>query len=309
MSATAAAASAAPLDAKASAATRPPRSPESLSRWLREVRAAARLDLAEVLRSRWLLFSAVIYAVLVAVFVLVGLRESTLLGFTGMGRVVMSMTHALLLVLPLLALTATAQVVNRARDDGSLELLFTQPLGRGAWFVGVSLVRLGTLVVPLVVLLAGLGLVGQLILGHVVPWGFVGRAIAITASQLAAFAGLGLAISTAVRHPARVTVAVLGTWALAVALLDFGLIALMLRWQLNPRVVFALAALNPVECGRLALLSGLTPDLATLGPVGFYLSTQIGPARLFVLGLAWPLVVAGGSWLWALNRFSRGDLV
>ena len=94
----------------------------------RQVLAAARLDLAEVRRSRWLWFCGSAYLILAVVFVLVGLRESTVMGFTGMGRVLMSLCNALLLILPLLALTAVASVIGRARDDGSLELLFSQPL-------------------------------------------------------------------------------------------------------------------------------------------------------------------------------------
>lgn len=277
--------------------------------YTRELLAAIRLDVADVLRSRWLLFSAAIYAVLAGVFVLVGLRESTVLGFTGMGRVVLSLTHALLLLLPLLALTSTGQVINRARDDGTLELLFTHPLRRSAWFIGVSLVRLVMLIVPLALLLLGLSLYGQVVMHQQVPWGFVWRSVAICSALLLAFAGVGIAISTLVRHPARATVAIILAWALGIALLDFGLIGMMLRWRLNPHAVFLLASMNPVQCARMALLSGLSPDLATLGPVGFYLSTRVGGDKLFLLGVGWPLALGAGMWLWALARFRRGDLV
>ena len=78
-----------------------------------QVAAAARLDLAEVLRSRWLVFCAGAYLLLAVVFVLVGLRESTVIGFTGVGRVLLSLCHALLLVLPLVALTAVGPVIGR----------------------------------------------------------------------------------------------------------------------------------------------------------------------------------------------------
>ncbi len=86
----------------------------------REIAVVARLDFAEVLRSRWLVFCLLVHAALAAMFVLVGLRESGVIGFTGMGRALMSWSHALLFLLPLLALSATTQVVNTARDDGSL---------------------------------------------------------------------------------------------------------------------------------------------------------------------------------------------
>lgn len=275
----------------------------------RQVFAVARLDLAEVLRSRWLLFCAGAYLLLATVFVLVGLRESTVMGFTGMGRVLLSLCHALLLILPLLALTALGPVIGRAREDGSLELLFSQPLRRSAWFIGVSLTRYAVLVVPLVVLMVGLAAYGQLALGQQVPWSFLVRALVVSAALLAAFAGIGLAISTVVRNPARVTTYVVLAWALSVALLDFGLIGVLLRWRLNPHAVFTLAAINPVQDARMALLAGLDPDLATLGPVGFYLANKIGPAALYLLGVIWPAAVGVGSWTFAFASFRRSDLV
>ena len=182
-----------------------------------ELLAVARLDLSEVLRSRWLLFCAVVYAGLAAVFVLVGLRESTLLGFTGMGRVLLSFSHALLLLLPLMALTATGQVVNRARDDGSLELLFSLPIRRSTYLVAVSLVRFLALVIPLALLMFGMGLLGQVGFGQEVPWYWLGRAVALSSTLLLAFVGAGTAVSTLVRNPTRATIALLLVWASAVA--------------------------------------------------------------------------------------------
>lgn len=275
----------------------------------RQLAVAARLDLAELARGRWLIFAAIVYLFLGGVFVLVGARESSLFGFTGIGRVVLAFCHALLLALPLLALTATGQVVGRGREDGSFELLFTQPLGRGAWFAGVSLVRVAALIVPLGVLVVAMGLVAQHVLGQPPPWPFLWRTVLVCASLLAAFAGIGLAISTFVRHPGKQALALLAAWALGVALLDFGVVSLLLRWRLPPELVFTLTALNPVEAARLALLSGLDAELSTLGPVGFYLANRVGPDALFAFGVAWPLAVGAGAWLAALRSFRRADLL
>jgi len=268
---------------------------------------AARVDLAEVLRSRWIVFCVAVYAVLAGVLVLVGMRESTLLGFTGVGRVLLAFSHALVLVLPLLALTATGQLVGRARDDGSLELLLTQPLARGAWLLGVTTARLAALVVPLAAVIAVVGIYGQ-VQGQTIPWGFVGRVLLVSASLLWCYVGIGVAISVLVRNQARAIAYVILAWGLSVALLDAGLVGLMLTWRLDARAVFSLAALNPVQDARLALLAGLEPDLGTLGPVGFYLSTRIGATLLLLLGVAWPVVLGTLSWLGALLAFRRGDI-
>jgi ABC-2 type transport system permease protein len=274
-----------------------------------EILAMARLDLAEVVRSRWLLVCLGLYAALAGVFVLVGLRESSVLGFTGMGRVLFSLCHALVLVLPLVALAVTGQVVNRARSDGALELLMSQPVSRGSYLVAVTGVRYLALTLPLAALLVGLALFGRLALGQPIPTSFLVRSVAVTACLLWAFTALGIAISVGVRNPARAMTYLIVAWAAGVALLDFALIGMLLSWQLHPQSVFVLAVLNPVQAARLALLSSVEPELSTLGPVGFYLANRLGQDALLALGLGWPLAFGAAVWGAALRSFRRGDLV
>ncbi|MBL8747650.1 MAG: ABC transporter permease [Planctomycetes bacterium] len=275
----------------------------------REVAVVARLDFAEVLRSRWLVFCLVVHAALAAMFVLVGLRESGVVGFTGMGRALMSWSHALLFLLPLLALSATSQVVNTARDDGSLELLTSHPVSRSAYFLGVSLVRVAALVVPLLVAMPAVALGGVFAFGQDVPWGFLLRGMAVSAALLLCFTAVGLALSTLVRNQGKALMLTILVWAAAVALVDFGLVGVMLQWELPPSAVFALAALNPVECARLALLSAAQPELSTFGPVGFFLANRVGSDALFALGLGWPLLLGVTAWVWSLGAFRRRDLL
>lgn len=275
----------------------------------RDVAAIFRLDLAETVRSRWALFCVVLYAALALVFVFVGLRESSLLGFTGMGRVLVGLTHALLLVLPLLALTASSQVVNRARDEGALELLFSHPIRRGAYFVGVTLSRYVVLTAPLVLLFVALAVLGATVLGGTLSWSILLESVAVSAALLATFLGVGLFVSTYVASQARSATIALLVWILSVALLDFALIGVMLQWRLQPQGVFALALVNPVQAARMALLSAGDPELAVLGPVGFFMATRVGANALLALGIAWPLFAGLAAWLLAFVRFTRGDVV
>lgn len=275
----------------------------------REVAAVARLDLAEVLRSRWLVFCLCVHGALAATFVLVGLRESGIIGFTGMGRALMSWTHALLFLLPLLALSATGQVVNAARDDGTLELLLANPVSRTGWFVGTSLVRVLALVAPLLVAMPAMAIAGSVAFGQPVPWDFVWRGVAVSTSLLLCFVALGLCISTFVRNQAKALMLTILVWVTGVALIDFGLIGVMLQWELPPSAVFTLAMLNPVQCARLALLSAAQPELATFGPVGFFLANRVGADGLLAIGIGWPLLLGATAWAWSLAMFKRRDLV
>lgn len=274
-----------------------------------ELAAVARLDFGEVLRSRWLLLCLLLYALLGSVFVLVGLRESSVLGYTGVGRVLFSLCHALILLLPLLALLATVQAVNRARDDGSLELLLSHPISRGAYLLGVTGVRLVALVLPLALVMGVLAADGAWRRGQVIPWGFFALALAVCSALLAAYVGVGIAISVMVRSPARAMTLVFLVWIASVALVDFAGIALLLQWRLPARSVFLLAASNPVQAARMALLASAEPTLSTLGPVGFYLANHVGTRALLALGIGWPLAVGAGSWALAWRSFRRGDLV
>jgi ABC-type transport system involved in multi-copper enzyme maturation permease subunit len=275
---------------------------------LAELAAVARLDLGEVLRSRWLLMCVLLYAVLGGVFVLVGLRESSVLGFTGLGRVLFSLCHALVLLLPLLALLGTVQTVNRARDDGSLEVYLSHPIGRGAFLAGVTGVRLAALALPLALVMGAVALAGSA-RGQAIPWPFLGRSLAVCVALLGAYVGVGVATSVLVRNPARAMTVVFLIWTASVTLIDFAGIALLLQWRVSPQAVFALAAANPVQSARMALLSSAEPTLATLGPVGFYLANRLGASALFALGLAWPSLVGVAAWLVAWNAFRRGDAV
>lgn len=279
-----------------------------MSRW-NDVLAMAQLDLAEVVRSRWLLVCLGLYGVMAAGFVLVGLRESTVIGFTGMGRALFSLCHALILLLPLMALVVTGQVVNRARNDGALELFLSHPVRRVAYLTAVALVRYLALAAPLVALLLALGLFGRLAWGQPVPWAFVARAAGVSAALLWAFAGLGLATSVQVRSQARAMTYLLVFWVTAAVLVDFALIGVLLSWRVEPHAVFALASINPVQSARLALLSAAEPELANLGPVGFYLAQRLGADALLALGLIWPLAFGCGAWAFAAHRFRRGDVV
>jgi len=275
----------------------------------REMGICAWQDWAELRRSRWAAFCVIVYLALAAGFMLAATHESSVFGFTGMGRVLFSFSHALLLVLPLLALSATAPALSQARDNGSLELWFSQPLSRPGYFLGLTCSRWLVLALPLVVLQTGMALWGWLAFGDGTVWFFFVRSLAISLTLLWAFTGLGLWAAVRTHSQAQALLWTLLLWALGVALLDFALIGLLLAWRVPAVLVFFLAALNPVECARLALLSAADPSLATLGPVGFFLFTNLGAGALLALGLAWPLLAGSLAWRLAMDRFCNGDLV
>lgn len=273
-------------------------------------RVMFRLEMADALRSRWLAFTAVVYVLVFGLFVWLGLRESNVLGFTGMSRVVLNVSNAIVLAVPLVSLVATSQTVVRARQSGFFELMMTQPMKRSDWFAAAVLSRFVVVVGPLVVLLAAALVAGAVMGGKDPALGSMAmRSLAVTAALAWAFIGIGFYISSRAPTPERAMVLSLAAWLVAAALHDFALIGLLLRVKLAPQAVFVIAASNPVEGARVAILSGVDPDLSVLGPVGFWLANTLGPKLLLVIGVGWPIVLGSIALALAERRVRKTDLV
>lgn len=271
--------------------------------------ALFRLELADALRSRWVVFTAAVYGAVFAAFIWLGLRESTVLGFTGLSRVVLNVANAVVIAVPLVALVASSQAVVRARTSGFFELVLAQPCRRQDWLVAVIGSRIVVVLGPLVVILLGTLVLGLFAGADKTLTPLVLRSLAVTAGLSWAFLGIGLLASVFARTPERATVYALLAWVVGAALHDFALIGALLRFRLAPEAVFALAALNPVEAARVALLSGVDPELGVLGPVGFWLANSFGPKLTLLVGVAWPVVLGTACMALAARRLAKADLV
>lgn len=271
-------------------------------------RAFFRLELADALRSRWLAFVVTVYAAVFGAFIWLGLRESSVLGFTGLTRVVLNVTNAVVVVLPLVALVATSQAIVRSRSSGYFELFLSEPCRRSDWFKAVLASRVLVIVGPLLVLLLVTLALGFW-MGEEGLSQLVGRSLLVTGALVWAFVGVGLFLSSIARTAERATVYALLTWLVTAALHDFGLIAVLLRARLVPALVFTLAASNPSEAGRLAMLSGIDPELSVLGPVGFWIANTLGATTTLIIGVAWPFLLGTLASLLAVARLKRTDLV
>lgn len=135
------------------------------------------------------------------------------------------------------------------------------------------------------------------------------RSLAVISALTWAFLGIGFWISTIATTPERATVLTLLAWLTASALHDFALIGVLLRWKLAPEIVFSLAAVNPVEAARVAILGAIDPELSVLGPVGFWIANTLGAKVSLALGVCWPALLGTLALWFAERRFLSRDLV
>ncbi len=270
--------------------------------------ALARLEARSVIRARWFFASIVLSALLVGFFLVVAARESSVLGFTGFGKVMAGVVQASLLLVPLLALASTAQAVTAARQAGVLEWYMSQPVSRNACFGALFFPRLAALVLPVVVSLLGLAGAAAA-LGQPVPIGLVLTFLGVLVGQALAFGALGMWVSTLARAPEQALLGAVAVWMGAAILVDFVLLGVLLRWDLPPMMVFLLAGLNPMQDGRIAVLAAVDPQLGVLGPVGTWAVATLGAPATLAITVGWPLVLALVFSLLARRTFARRDVL
>lgn len=271
--------------------------------------AFLRLELADALRSRWVAFTALLYLGLAVAFVWLGLRESTVLGFTGLSRVLLNVANAVLVAFPLVVLIGTHAAIVRARSSGFCELMLTQPVRRSSWFLALLASRLVILVGPLVLLLVVTFIAAAFVEPEPGLALVAFKSLGVCAALVFAFVGLGLFVSSHAGTTERAMVWALVVFVVTAALHDVLLITVLLRTALPPQVVFALAALNPSEAARVGILSSVDPELSVLGPVGFWLANSLGPDLALALAIGWPALLGAVATWRALRRTEVMDLV
>ncbi len=281
----------------------------AISRW-KKIAPLIRLDIAEVMRSRWPIFIALFYAILTLLLVGIGFRESKILGFTGMGRVTAALSNAIIIIIPLLGLLISSPVFTTARENGSLELLFSHPIEKSDYFIAISISRFSALLIPLLALFPFLLLLFLLLpQSTALPWKFLAGALSLSITLAWCFTSLGLLLSTLIRRSSQISVYSLLIWLICIAFMDLGLIGAMLQWRFRPEVVFALSTINPVESSRIALISLTGKNLHTLGPVGFFLANKLGEKLVFAIGLLWPAILGLIAWIIGSIIFKEEDLI
>lgn len=242
-----------------------------------------------VTRSRWTLGLTALFTVLSLGVVAVA---GTGVGAQSVGAAVVSLAEFAVYLLPLAALAfGYASVVGRA-ERGTLEMLFALPVRRSRVVLGTYLGRAISLVSAVAV---GFGFGGALLLrvadgGALAPYATLLLASAVLG--LAALA-VGVLVSTLAAEKAHALGGVLLVWVWFVFAHDTLALSLTALVDLPGSAVTALVLLNPVDCFRVVVLSGVQ---TTGGGVSAALAASSLSVPLAVGGLlAWILVPLLGA--------------
>ncbi len=241
-------------------------------------------------RTRWVLASALLYALVAVGIALVNLRSMSVLGLRGVGSVVDGLIAVGVLIPPLFGILLGAGTIAGAREQGSLAMVAAQPIPRKAitWgvFIGMTLTVWASVGI-------GLGLVAVVTAPVVTTADLTGLAtvVAVTLAAGTAGVGLGVALSTLGSGRGQATAVAVAVWFMVALGIDVVLVVLA-PVALGPTGLLVVTLVNPMAIIR--TLAFLVADPKALGAFGAFLTDRFGEARA-ALALSVSLV------LWVLG--------
>lgn len=274
---------------------------------LRHTLIIARRELTDAVRSRWVLLSGGLFALLALALALVGMRSVGLGGVAGFSRTAIGLLNLVLYLVPLLALLLSITSMAAEREEGALEVLLAQPIARPAVVLGKFAGLGAALAIALFGGFGGAGLVIAIAGGDLAAGGYLLLVLRSLGLGLC-FLSLGLWLASVSASRVRALMGGLLLWFGSVLLYDLlvvGATALFGGAALKSALGLLLIA-NPVDLVRIAALIQLggvdSFGLTAQALIGF-LRGPMGAALLALALLGW--IVA--PLLGAILAFSRRD--
>lgn len=249
-------------------------------------------ELREALRSRWFVLYTLAFALLGLAVSIVSSAGMGGTGLSSFGRTSAGLINLVLLVVPLMALTAGAGSIASDRERGMLQYLLAQPVSRvevvlGKYF-GLATALLSCLCLGLGSCAAVLAWKGVATSPRSVLW-LSGLSFGLALGTLS----LGVLISVMARKASVAVGTAIFAWLTLVFVTDLGLMAGTVALRLRVQDLFALSLINPLQVYKMWSLHAADTTLDVLGPAGLYASEEFGAGLHFIFGgclLAWVVV-------------------
>ena len=267
---------------------------------MRGVTAVAAKEMREGLRNRWVLAATALLGVLALALAFLGAAPSGATEADSFAVLVVSLSSLTIFLVPLIALLLSHDAIAGEAERGTLALLLSHPIGRGAVILGKFLGQLAILAVATVIG-HGAAAAALLIAGDArLAAGAAAFAAMVGSSVLlgAAFLALGCLVSAACRERGTAAGVALGVWLQFVLVYDMALLGALVADEggvITPGTLDALLLLNPADAYRPFNLAGSEEARAFSGLSG--LADGTGLTRTAPLGalVAWtvaPLALA-----------------
>jgi ABC-2 type transport system permease protein len=264
-------------------------------------------DIVESLRARWFVVYTLVFGGIVVLLFLSGLTESRVMGFTGLSRLLVTYIQLSMAILPIFVLVTTVRSVAGDREAGVFEYLLALPVTLGAWYWGRLLGRFLMVFSPVFLAMASAVIWGAF-RGVPVPWDLFAYYTGLLLALTWCFLGIGMFISALSRSADVAQGAAFVVWLILLLFIDLILLGVMIRQQLPPETVVAIALANPMQVFRTATMMLFDPQLVMLGPSAYVILDAFGQSGYMAWAMAYPLMLGSVAAGLGYQVFRRSDL-
>jgi Cu-processing system permease protein len=275
-----------------------PASPGAAARAIRcpgalaNIATLARRECRDAVRSRWFLLYTLAFAALGLGVSFVSAVAAGGAGLSGFGRTSAGLINLILLVVPLMALSAGAGTIASDRERGMLAYVLAQPVSRFELLMGKYLGLAGALLASICLGIGACALIlaikGEATPARSILW-LAGLSFLLALSMLS----VGVLLSVLARRASLAVGTAIFAWLLLVFVTDLGLMAGAVALRLRIEELFFVSLANPVQVFKMWALHASDATLDVLGPAGLYAIEEHGPRlhAYFALSLgAWTII-------------------
>ena len=260
------------------------------------MRAIARKELSDKLRSRWVLVIASGFAAFTIVIAYFGGATSGVAGFRSMDATIASLTSLVTYFIPILALTLGGGIIADERDKGTLDIYLSSPISISEFIMGKFF---GLAIALAISTLVGLGISGAVLL---IQLGFsdIGSYVIFMLNSVVLgliFLSVSFLVSILFNERARVIAFTMFLWLFFAVLYDLGLVGLLIitKGTVGNEIFSTLLALNPVDVYRILNFLSIGELKVFLGLASVELPLYMKTSVLWGVSLLWvalPLIVS-----------------
>ncbi|HHN64201.1 MAG TPA: ABC transporter permease [Nitrospirae bacterium] len=258
--------------------------------------AIAHKELADKLKSRWVIVIALGFAVFTVVIAYFGGATAGVTGFRRMDATIASLTSLVTYFIPILALTLGGGIIADERDRGTLDLFLSSPLSVGEFIAGKFW---GLFFALTLSTLAGFGISGILLITKL-GTGTLGSYILFIINSMVLgviFLSISFLISVLFYERSRVIAVTVFVWLFFTILYDLGVIGLLVttKGEISTGIVSMLLMLNPVDIYRTLNFLSIGEFSVVLGLASVEFPSYMRPVLLWGVSFLWivlPLVLS-----------------
>lgn len=275
---------------------------------MKQWRAIAWQDIKESVRAWWFLVYIMVFGGTVALLFILGVTESQILGFMGLGRLLLTFIQLCIAILPVFVLVTTVRSIVGDRESHVLEYWLSMPISLGDYYWGKFIGRFLVTFLPVFAAMAAAAAWGTY-QEIQVPWPLFWMFSALLVAICGCFLGFGFLISTLTRHQEVALSVSMVLWLVLLAFLDLILIGVLLQERVSPEWVVSLALANPLQSFRTAAIALFDPRMAILGPTADIILDFFGRTGFLIYAMLYPLLLGFLSALSGFWIFKRGDQI